>query len=124
MLLSVAAQSHCGFWSGIMFPTEKRVGCDDILFKVALSLLKRMAGTTRLELATSAVTDGNSPTGANGISRLRARLTGPTGYIGSCWDILCNGLCNDILPSNIVSSPILASRHLRRGVHPGERQWA
>ena len=35
----------------------------DILFKAPLSLLKRMAGTTRLELATSAVTvHGNALT--------------------------------------------------------------
>jgi hypothetical protein len=58
--------------------------------------LERMAGTTRLELATSAVTDGKSPTGGNGISRLDTKLPGPTGCIGSCWDILCNDLCNEI----------------------------
>jgi hypothetical protein len=41
-----------------------------------------MAGTTRLELATSAVTDGLSPTGARNIKRLRVRLSAAVGLIG------------------------------------------
>ena len=46
------------------------------------NLLKRMAGTTRLELATSAVTGGTSPAGARRINRLRVRLSATVGVIG------------------------------------------
>jgi hypothetical protein len=49
-----------------------------------------MAGTTRLELATSAVTVEESSTGLCRISRLDVRLSATTGFIGLHWNILCN----------------------------------
>jgi hypothetical protein len=50
--------------------------------KFGVSVLERMAGTTRLELATSAVTDGLSTAGTRRISRLRVRLSATVGFVG------------------------------------------
>jgi hypothetical protein len=41
-----------------------------------------MAGTTRLELATSAVTGGQSTTGTRRINRLDVRLLATVGFVG------------------------------------------
>jgi len=48
-----------------------------------------MAGTTGLEPATSAVTDDKSRIGTRKI-RLRVRSSAPVGFVGSCWELLCN----------------------------------
>jgi hypothetical protein len=53
-----------------------------------------MAGTTRLELATSAVTDEKSAAGLRRISSLDRQLAATVGVIGMHWCIVCNGLCN------------------------------
>jgi hypothetical protein len=54
-----------------------------------------MAGTTRLELATSAVTAGLSIAGTSRISRLDGPLSATVGIIGPRWDDLGNGLGNE-----------------------------
>jgi hypothetical protein len=56
----------------------------------------RMAGTTRLELATSAVTVGKPFVGACRMNRLRVRLSAFIGLIGLHWAQECNELCNGL----------------------------
>jgi hypothetical protein len=51
---------------------------------LSVSSLERMAGTTRLELATSAVT-GPSITGSRRIRRLDVRYSATAGFIGQGW---------------------------------------
>ena len=63
------------------------------LIEVDVTLAERMAGTTRLELATSAVTvihslDSTESIGYVGNSRQ------PLGLLGMVGRVLCNGLCN------------------------------
>ena len=81
-----------------MLRTQK--GCKNVSFctlvgliEVDVTLAERMAGTTRLELATSAVTvihslDSTESIGYVGNSRQ------PSGLLGMVGRILCNGLCN------------------------------
>jgi len=59
-------------------------------------LLKRMAGTTGLEPATSAVTVAKATSGLSGISRLRVGWAGLVGIVGSRWDGLFNVLFNAV----------------------------
>jgi hypothetical protein len=53
-----------------------------VLGSIPSNLLKRMAGTTGLEPAASAVTGGRSPAGSRRIRRLGVRLSATVGFIG------------------------------------------
>jgi hypothetical protein len=61
---------------------------------LSVSSLERMAGTTRLELATSAVTDGLSTTGLRRMSRLDVRLSATVGFVGQGRLVFVQRLCN------------------------------
>jgi len=55
----------------------------------------KMAGTTGLEPATSAVTGVKSVAGTRGINRLDLRLSATTGVAGCRWDILFYEMFHD-----------------------------
>src|SRR6266849_4596925 len=52
---------------------------------LSVSSLERMAGTTRLELATSAVTGQSQATGLRRINRLDVRWSATVGFVGHGW---------------------------------------
>src|SRR5580698_9006678 len=72
-----------------------------------------MAGTTRIELATSAVKGGKSITGTSRISSLGVRYSATVGSIGTHRLILCNVLCNDLFKVTVVFFFLTPPRHGR-----------
>jgi len=68
-----------------------------------------MAGTTRLELAASAVTDGNSLTGLCRISWLRRWLSATVGFIGHGRPSFVQRFVQRLIIENIIEDPVKLS---------------